>query len=88
MKPSSFTPSCARTNFVSSRTTKYGLLMSDIVIYIRLDPYLAQWLRHEHFGSPIEFPKNSTEYDIIELGVYYDWSNKEGGSSPAIIIEE
>jgi hypothetical protein len=69
MKPSSFTPSCARTNFVSSRTTKYGLLMSDIVIYIRLDPYLAQWLRHEHFGSPIEFPKNSTEYDIIELGL-------------------
>ena len=43
--------------------------MSDIVIYVKLDPYLAQWLRHEHGGNPVKFPKNSTEYDIIELGL-------------------
>ena len=28
------------------------------------------------------------EYDIVRMGEYYDWSHKEGGSAPAIIIEE
>lgn len=27
------------------------------------------------------------EYDISHVGVYYDWSYKEGGDSPAIIID-
>ena len=45
------------------------LLMSDLIIYLRLDPYLAQWLNHEHGGETVVFPKNSTEYDIIELGL-------------------
>ena len=42
--------------------------MSDYIIYLRLDPYLAQWLKHEH-GEPVEFPKNSTENDVLELGL-------------------
>lgn len=28
-----------------------------------------------------------TEFDISYVGEYYDYSGKEGGSSPAIIIE-
>ncbi|MBR5085431.1 MAG: hypothetical protein IKX31_00320 [Muribaculaceae bacterium] len=43
--------------------------MSEFVIYLRLDPYLAQWLIHEHGGNPVEFPKNSTENDVLELGL-------------------
>ena len=43
--------------------------MSEYVIYLILPPYLAQWLRHEHDRIPIEFPKNSMENDIIELGL-------------------
>lgn len=43
--------------------------MSEYVIYLKLDPYLAQWLLHEHGGSPVEFPKNSAENDVLELGL-------------------
>ena len=43
--------------------------MSEYIIYLRLPPYLAQWLRHENERIPIEFPKNSMENDIIELGL-------------------
>ena len=39
-----------------------------IIIYLRLDPYLAQWLIHEH-GDPVVFPKNSAENDVLELGL-------------------
>ena len=45
------------------------LLMSDLIIYLRLDPYLAQWLNHEHGGEVVVFPKNSMENDILELGL-------------------
>jgi hypothetical protein len=31
---------------------------------------------------------NDTEYDIVGITWYADYSNKEGGSSPAILIEE
>lgn len=30
---------------------------------------------------------NGEEYSIIDLGTYADYSDKEGGDSPAIIIE-
>ena len=43
--------------------------MSDIVIYLKLEPYLAQWLKHEHGESPVVFPKNSAENDILELSL-------------------
>lgn len=36
---------------------------------MKLPPYLAQWLRHEDDRIPLEFPKNSMENDIIELGL-------------------
>ncbi len=32
--------------------------MSKFVIYIRLKPFIAQWLTH-HFGCPVEFPPQS-----------------------------
>ena len=44
-------------------------IMSDIVIYLKLEPYLAQWLKHEHGESPVVFPKNSAENDILELSL-------------------
>lgn len=43
--------------------------MSDIVIYLKLEPYLAQWLKHEHGENPVVFPKNSAENDILELSL-------------------
>ena len=43
--------------------------MSEFIIYLKLDPYLAQWLTHEYGGNAVEFPKNSAENDILELGL-------------------
>ena len=53
--------------------------MSEIIIYLKLDPYLAQWLAHEHGGNVVEFPK---ENDILELGLmrppYFASANEPG----------
>lgn len=38
--------------------------MSQFVIYIQLEKYLAQWAEH-HFGSPIVFPPQSNENAVI-----------------------
>ena len=46
------------------------LKMSDIVVYVKLDSYLEQWLVHKHEGNtPIVFPKNSYENDVLELSL-------------------
>ena len=37
--------------------------------YLKMDPYLAQWLIFKHGGEPIEFQKNSIENDIIGMGL-------------------
>jgi len=42
---------------------------SGFIIYIRLEPYLIQWVSHAFNSYPVMFPKNSTENDIIELGL-------------------
>jgi len=39
------------------------------VFYLRVDPYLAQWIAHENKGDPVMFPNNSVENDVIELGL-------------------
>ena len=44
------------------------LEMSDVIVYVRLDAYLAQWLVHEH-GTPVVFPKNSYENDVLEVSL-------------------
>ena len=41
---------------------------SNFMAYLKLEPYLAQWVAHEH-GFPIRFPRGSIENDIIELGL-------------------
>ena len=41
--------------------------MSDILIYLPLKEYLAQWFIHEMGGSTVQFPKRSAESDIIEF---------------------
>jgi len=43
--------------------------MSDFVIYLRLEPYLTQWLIFNYGNPPIVFPKNSVENDVIEFGL-------------------
>ena len=45
--------------FVINKTT-----MSNIVIYLRLETYLKQWLIHS-FGLPVRFPAKSNENAII-----------------------
>ena len=41
--------------------------MSEIVIHLQLEPYLAQWLINAHDSLPVEFPRNSAENDILEI---------------------
>ena len=44
------------------------VLTMDICLYIKLEPYLRQWLVHEHNGTePVEFIRNSQEREIIKL---------------------
>ena len=40
----------------------------DLIIYLKLDTYLAQWVVHE-YGEIVEFPRNSAENDVIQLGL-------------------
>lgn len=43
---------------------------SGFTVYVKLEPYLAQWLIFSNGGNlPIVFPKNSAENDIIEIGL-------------------
>ena len=49
---------------------------------------LERWDDNDEIIVKMHGHLSDEEYDIVELGVYYDWSNKEGGNSPAIIIEE
>ena len=45
------------------------LEMSEEIVYVKLDSYLAQWLVHEHGGTPVVFPKNSYENDVLEVSL-------------------
>lgn len=38
--------------------------MSQFVIYLRLQPFIAQWLRH-HYGTPVRFQPHSIENSTI-----------------------
>lgn len=38
--------------------------MSKYVVYLRLQPFVAQWLRH-HYGSPVRFQSHSVENSTI-----------------------
>lgn len=38
--------------------------MSHIVFYIKLEPYLKQWL-HNSLGNPVVFPPQSNENAVI-----------------------
>lgn len=40
------------------------LIMSNIVFYIKLEPYLKQWL-HNSLGNPVVFPPQSNENAVI-----------------------
>lgn len=40
--------------------------MSQLSIYLKLEPYVAQWFVHEMGGEPVQLPKRSSESDIIE----------------------
>lgn len=38
--------------------------MKGLTVYLRLEPYLRQWLTH-HFGSPVRFPPRSYENMLL-----------------------
>lgn len=40
------------------------MIMSKFLIYLKLEPYLHQWLTHS-LGNPVEFPAKSNENAII-----------------------
>lgn len=40
--------------------------MSQTCLYIKLEPFVAQWFVHEMGGEPVQLPKRSSESDIIE----------------------
>lgn len=48
---------------------------------------LQEWNLDDEVIVKRHYPLEDEEYDISHVGEYYDWSNKEGGSSPAIICE-
>lgn len=51
-------------NFV---ITYIYLLMSQILLYLHLEPYLAEWFVHENGGTnPISLPRGSSESDLLE----------------------
>lgn len=39
-----------------------------MITYIKLEPWLAQWLKHEN-GEPVEFEKGSVEYRLLEVSL-------------------
>ena len=42
--------------------------MSQISLYVPLDPYLAQWFIHDHGGStPVELRRGSVESKVLEV---------------------
>lgn len=41
--------------------------MSQVLLYLKLEPYVAQWFVHEMGGEPVRLPKRSSEADIIEF---------------------
>lgn len=41
--------------------------MQSDLIYIQLEPFVAQWFVHEMGGEPVVLPKRSAESDIIEF---------------------
>lgn len=51
--------------------------MSQFVIYISLEKYLAQWVRH-HFGDPVVFPVQSNANAVIRAFI----SRLPSGLSP------
>ena len=57
---------------------KNDLKMSDIRVYVKLDSYLAEWLVHEHGGTPVVFPKNSYENDVLEMSLTLRPKEMEG----------
>lgn len=40
--------------------------MNPVLLYIKLEPFVAQWFVHEMGGEPVKLPKRSAESDIIE----------------------
>ncbi len=40
--------------------------MNPILIYLKLEPYVAQWFVNEMGGEPVHLPKRSAESDILE----------------------
>lgn len=48
---------------------------------------LQKWESNDEVIVKIQCPLEDKEYDISHVGKWYDYSGKEGGSSPAIICE-
>ena len=42
-------------------------MKDDVLIYLNLEPYLAQWFVNEMGGEPVRLPKRSAEADILEF---------------------
>ena len=43
--------------------------MSDVLIHLKMETYLAQWLINESGGVPVMFKKNSAENDILRINL-------------------
>ena len=48
---------------------------------------LQKWDNNDEVIVKRQCPLEDEEYEISHVGVYYYWSNKEGGDAPAIICE-
>lgn len=51
--------------------------MSNFVVYVRFEPFVAQWLTHS-YGSPVVFPAQSVENSVLRR-----FTQKQPGAVPA-----
>ena len=58
------------TNFDPAQAiTLVSAIMSGIIIYIKLETWLAQWVMNEQGGNPIHFNRKSVEHNILEMSL-------------------
>lgn len=50
--------------YLYNKKNMQSSIMSDFVVYLKLEPYLSQWLHH-HLGDPVRFPDGSNENAVI-----------------------
>lgn len=57
--------------------------MSQFLLYLKIEPYLAQWLINEAGGNPVKLRRGSSESDILERFLTTGATGRTGEISPS-----